>query len=282
MPWFHELLTSISRSQLRSRPGLGIKALATALSVALVLGTVAPGMAFAGEADSEQEGSAPPGALPGLEEAPELEPGGEESALEELPGAAVGSEEGEEGPPVETEPALESELPAPPAQAANPTAEVVPPPSEEAAVAPGPEPEYGPTYEPETPPNSAAVANQPLTAPPPSASPEQSQDHQGAAQPTYEAPVRTAPAEEAPAPERAPPPAPPAQPDDAAGSLVGRGVHTVRAGECLWSIAAALLPGGAGNAEIAAEVQRLWKLNADRIGTGDSNLIYAGTDLRLR
>ena len=146
---------------------------------------------------------------------------------------------------------------------------------------PGPGPEYGPAYEPATPPGSAPVENQPLAAPPPSASPEYSQAHQNAAQPTYEAPVRTAPPEEAPAPERSPPATPPVQPSDAAGSLTGHRVHTVRAGECLWSIAAALLPGGANNAEIAAEVQRLWKLNADRIGTGDPNLLYVGTDLRL-
>jgi hypothetical protein len=52
-------------------------------------------------------------------------------------------------------------------------------------------------------------------------------------------------------------------------------------GECLWSIAEALLPAGAGNAEIAAEVQRLWSLNAARIGTGDPNVLYPGTALRL-
>ena len=59
-------------------------------------------------------------------------------------------------------------------------------------------------------------------------------------------------------------------------------LHTVRAGDCLWSIAERLLPAGAGIAEIEAEVQRLWRLNAARIGTGDPNLIYAGTELVLR
>jgi hypothetical protein len=29
-------------------------------------------------------------------------------------------------------------------------------------------------------------------------------------------------------------------------------------------------------------VQRIWRLNEDRIGTGDPNLIYVGTTLRLR
>ncbi len=56
----------------------------------------------------------------------------------------------------------------------------------------------------------------------------------------------------------------------------------MQSGDCLWHIAAALLPGGASDAEIAGEVARLWALNEDSIGTGDPSLIYAGTTLRLR
>ena len=55
----------------------------------------------------------------------------------------------------------------------------------------------------------------------------------------------------------------------------------MRPGDCLWHIAAGLLPGGAETEEIASEVARLWRLNEGRIGTGDPNLIYAGTTLRL-
>src|SRR5260221_3849517 len=98
MPLFHEFLMSISRSGARSRPRLGIRALAAGLSAVLAFGSIAPGVAFAAEADSEQEGSASPGALPGLEEAPELEPGGEEAVLEELPGAPIGGAGSEESP----------------------------------------------------------------------------------------------------------------------------------------------------------------------------------------
>jgi nucleoid-associated protein YgaU len=87
---------------------------------------------------------------------------------------------------------------------------------------------------------------------------------------------------EAPEPAAAQPPAVPAQRNGAAGSLAGHSVHTVGAGECLWTIAEALLPAGAGISEIEAEVQRLWKLNAARIGTDDPNLLYVGTELRLR
>lgn len=278
MPWFHEFLTSISRSRTRSRPALGVRVLAGALSAVLAFGTVSPGIAFASEADSEGEGSAPPGALPGLEEGPELEPGGEEIALEELPGAASGGGEGEEGQPLESEPPQESEAPPPPPEAPVST-EAAPVPSEAASV-PSAGPEYGPAYEPASPP----VENQTLTAPPPASPPtsRQAQQPESAAQSRPEAPAPAAPPEEAPEPEPAPPAAPSAQGSDVAGSLVGRRSHTVHAGECLWSIAAALLPAGAGNAEIAAEVQRLWKLNAARIGTGDPSLLYVGTRLRLR
>jgi Tfp pilus assembly protein FimV len=81
--------------------------------------------------------------------------------------------------------------------------------------------------------------------------------------------------------------APPRTPATVAGSdgagppLRGRSSYTVRPGDCLWSIAEAVLPSGAGNEEIGAEVARLWHLNADRIGTGDPNVILAGTRLAL-
>lgn len=277
MPWLHEFLKSISRSNRRSRATLGIRALATVLSAVLAFGSVAPGIAFAGEADSEQEGSAPPGALPGLEEGAELEPGGEESVLEQLPGSLPPGGEVEEEAPLEPEPAQEPEPPPPPATVPPAATETVPP-----AEAAPPGPEYGPSYEPAAPSSTEPVEGDALTAPPPSPPAAQNEHSESAAQPATEAPASAPPAEEAPAPESPPPATVPSQPSEVPGSLSGRGVHTVRSGECLWSIAAALLPAGADNAEIAAEVQRLWKLNAERIGTGDPSLIYAGTELRLR
>jgi hypothetical protein len=59
-------------------------------------------------------------------------------------------------------------------------------------------------------------------------------------------------------------------------------VHIVRPGESLWSIAKKLLGPSATPAEIAREVNRLWELNKDRIGTGNPDLLMAGTKLRLR
>ena len=58
--------------------------------------------------------------------------------------------------------------------------------------------------------------------------------------------------------------------------------HVVRPGESLWSIATDVLGPGASAAAIATEVRRLWKLNAERIGTGDPNLLVVGVRLRLR
>jgi len=58
--------------------------------------------------------------------------------------------------------------------------------------------------------------------------------------------------------------------------------HRVRPGESLWLIAEQTLGGQANDAQVAAEVQRLWQLNAARIGTGDPNLVYAGQELRTR
>ena len=56
-------------------------------------------------------------------------------------------------------------------------------------------------------------------------------------------------------------------------------VHTVRSGESLWSIAEDLVGPGASTEEIARAVERLWKLNAERIGSGDPDLIVAGERL---
>jgi hypothetical protein len=63
--------------------------------------------------------------------------------------------------------------------------------------------------------------------------------------------------------------------------------YTLADGDSLWTIAARLLglPQDStkeNNARIQAEVDRLWNLNAARIGTGDPSKINAGTRIRLR
>jgi hypothetical protein len=61
----------------------------------------------------------------------------------------------------------------------------------------------------------------------------------------------------------------------------GERVHVVRTNESLWSIARDLLGDNASAARIAREVNRLWELNSGRIGTGDPDLLIAGTQLRV-
>jgi len=78
----------------------------------------------------------------------------------------------------------------------------------------------------------------------------------------------------------------PAAPASAAGQpsaapAVGGEGYRVRAGDSLWSIATRLLGEAASPAQIDAMVDRLWRVNADRIATGDPDLIRPGTVLVL-
>ena len=57
--------------------------------------------------------------------------------------------------------------------------------------------------------------------------------------------------------------------------------HVVAPGESLWSIATDLVGAGASSAQVSREVEWLWEHNRARIGTGDRNLLLAGTTLRL-
>jgi hypothetical protein len=272
----------------RLRP-IAVRALATIMAATLVFAALAPSFAWA-EAESEGEGSSQPGSpIPGLEEGATFEPGGEETSLEEVP-ALEGEEEAE--PPVgselEPEPGAAPEAVVPPAvvEPGPSAAEPIPPIAEEPAPAPTSGPVYGtaeeagPDYETTAPAAPAeAVRNEAIVAPPSSGTtpPPVRSDHK-----------RAAPPQRAPAPEPAETPepvapssTPAAVPAGQEGDLRGRPFHTVAAGECLWSIAEGVLPAGVTEAEIAAEVSRLWSLNAARIGTGDPSLILVGTVLRL-
>ena len=70
----------------------------------------------------------------------------------------------------------------------------------------------------------------------------------------------------------------PGSPED--GRIRGQS-YTVRAGDSLWSIARRLLGPEASAGRIAREVNRLWELNRNRIGTGNPSLIHVGTVLKL-
>jgi hypothetical protein len=283
-------LTSVSRYR-RPDGSPRQRVLAALLAAILALGGLLPGAAYAGEADSEGEGSAPPESVTEPGEEPEFDPGGEDTALEGLPavaGAPGGdAEDTGEGEPVEAEPELDTEAPPPAADPAGTVPETVgtdevPAPSQAPLEAPvGTEPESAPApdYETASPPPSTPVENQPLVAPP-----APSQGEPDASEEAVPAVVAAGPPPAPPSSDQSPAPRPIATTVDRDGggrSLSGRGSHTVRPGECLWSIAEALLPAGAGNEEIAQEVQRLWQLNASRIGTGNPDMLPIGVVLRL-
>jgi hypothetical protein len=256
-----------------------------------MFGSIIPPFALA-EGDREGVGAAPPGSiLPGLEAGPGSEPGSEETSLEEFP-IAPGEEVTEEvvpSAPAETEPT--PPMAAPPAVVTEPpvTSEMVPPPpASEPAPAPEPAPVYG-TEEPELsyeppPADAPPVENEAIIAPSGGAA-ENGHSQRSGSRTASEAPESEAPPAEEPAPAPAPAPEPATSispSSDRAGSLKGHVSYTVVEGDCLWAIAEGILPAGATIAEIEAEVARLWTLNAQRIGTGDPNLILAGTVLRIR
>lgn len=267
-------LTSVSLDS-RSGSPPGRRFLALALVVMLAFGSTFPGLALARESDSEGEGTAPPVAVP---VDPGFDPGGEEEALEEAP---AGDAEEEVGA-VEAE--AEVDLEAPPAgevtSAATDTPSQAPAPqpieSPEPAVA-APEPEPIQQQAPETN-SSEPVANQSIIAP--EQEPVERRTTSSSATFSGEAAPASEPSEEAPsAPAPQPAGGPPA---DHGRHLAGRDSYVVKSGDCLWHIAERLLPDDASDAQIAAEVARLWSLNEAAIGTSDPSLIYAGTTLRLR
>lgn len=258
-------LTSIS-PDLRSGPSPGRRLLALALCSMLVVSSVSPGIALAGEPDSEGEGTAPTVEVP---VPPDIDPGGEEIGLEEMPASG-----GEEAGAVEAEP--EVDIAAPSLEEVTSAATEAPieavPPQPAPDPASSPEPVQQQASEPAT---SEPVANQSIVAPK-----QKRVERHTASEPAAlsEAPPPAEPAEqEAP---HAPQPVA-ATPADSGRNIAGKDSYVVRPGDCLWHIAAALLPADASTQSIAQEVGRLWRLNEDRIGTGDPSLIYAGTTLRL-
>ncbi|HEY6887748.1 MAG TPA: LysM domain-containing protein [Solirubrobacter sp.] len=70
------------------------------------------------------------------------------------------------------------------------------------------------------------------------------------------------------------------EPDSSGGGHVS--TQVIEPGQSLWAIAESLFGGPASVAQVAVKVDRLWKLNAVRIGSGNPDLIYPGLKLRLK
>jgi hypothetical protein len=60
-----------------------------------------------------------------------------------------------------------------------------------------------------------------------------------------------------------------------------RGMVVIRPGDSLWAIARRLVGPRASDGAVETKLVAIWNLNSRRIGTGDPNLIFPGTRLRL-
>lgn len=275
---------------------------AAMLSVALALSTTLPaGTAFAHESDQEHEGTTPPEAtLPDTATDPDYDPSGEETDLPFDVGTprGGGDDDTDDGAPVDAEPIQDLDAPAIPLDAPTTPALGTVDGSDE-PVAP---------VEPAPPTPQPVPAPDPATPPPAAANPQSDPDRSAADRPSRKkgekTPARSRARDRdgerpkirvtlpAPAPVVAPPPpaplAPATEPVEAAPAATaddparpGGRTSTVQLGESLWMIASDLLGPEATDAEIATQVDRIYRLNSDRIGS-DPNILIAGTVLRLR
>jgi nucleoid-associated protein YgaU len=281
----------------------------------LALSAGAPAAAAQSPGDQAERKEPAPSAPPGLET--DLDPGGSGGPdTYTAPTTGGGEDDDGEGPPVDTVPPDEPLTPPPPGNAPeSPTMDANPaPPSPEPAPAPPPATAPGAAPAPvpaPTAPVAAPPAEQP--APGPATGTEEptpererrdtakkrkppergAKTHGGERRPaigTGPAPPPESPApvlgSPAPAVRPAAAPAPPvtvpvSQPSPPAGDPITGRSYTVRAGDSLWSIARRLLGPEASAGRVAREVNRLWELNRQRIGTGNPSLIRVGTVLEL-
>jgi LysM domain len=283
----------------------------------LALSVAAPGAAAAAGPDRQREGAAEPQQLRGDIDAPDFDPGGETVLPFEVapsptsPVVGGGSQDSGDGPPVESDPVVDLDAralaPTTPATQAPPTETDAPVPP--AAVAPAvppadtapgsPAPPAGERVTIEAPPGDPEIRSTPDVAP--KSQPEQKQEESDRTRrqpsatsapaeppqaPTIGVPQSSAPA--APLPAAAVADTVPVVEASAPSEAIQPPLpetarwHVVEPGESLWSIARRLLGPDASPGRIAREVDRLWELNRDRIGTGDPDMLMVGAELRLR
>jgi LysM domain len=267
---------------LPAEPIVSQRAQASMVAAVLALSAGGPVAGIAAADTPAGEGTAPPqgGDGPG-QQSPGFDPGGEVPLPNEItspPAPVAGGDDDSPGGPVEDEPQEQLRTPAVGAPTTQPAAPAGPgTPTQPDAGTPGapatpsapagddkaaqPDTEESPRGrrgQARDQPTSAPAAPQPPAAAQP---PAQTTTDYGTGADATDAAVR--------------PVAAPAIPEGAAS-------YTVRSGDSLWSIAKRLLGPNVSTAQVAREVHRLWQLNAERIGTGDPNLIMVGQTLRLR
>ncbi len=266
------------------------------------LAGILPGASVAAEPDNAQEGTTAPGQGVSPEsDQPAFDPGGDTALPFDAgpPPSGPPSGDPDDGGPVESEPRSDLDIPAPegsgpgaapPGAVDDPSVSPIGEPPQAPPLSGGfgvdPVPPAGGTEETSAPsPGIQSLGSEPGSAnsdtpkrlewhmrppadPPPATTP--SADYEVAAPGQSAGSDTTATAGQTIAVEATAPPT---------GNAF---FHTVRPGESLWVIAERELGPGADAAAISAEVARLWELNAEAIGTGDPDVIMAGTKLRLR
>jgi hypothetical protein len=281
----------------------------------LALSTASPGVVRAAEPDQEQEGVTAPDQTEA--DAPssemDLDPGGESTDLPlevpQAPEIEASSDPYEDEGALEPEAAADDELPIADGNADASAPSVDPqqtPPAMEAPAAPSPAPE---ATSPPPAPETAATPAQPY---PDAAAESHARERetarasrarnqaaatsdakqaahtpsratqQGSTSPSVASYEATAASSRATAAEPST-----GQPEEATASRSRTAqrsdrFHVVRPNESLWSIASDLLGDDASAARIAREVNRLWELNSERVGTGNPDLVMIGTRLTLR
>jgi hypothetical protein len=297
-------------------PAAGIVSLRTQAALAagvLALSAAAPVAALAAEPDQEQQGAAAPGQSASTDSAdsPDFDPGGASTDLPsdappvpqlEAPSAAGN----DDAAPLDQEPATDVDAPVVDA-GDDPGPNAQQPGAPASQLAP---PAAGGPNEPAPPSSPARTADAP---PPATAAPGSPRTNAGVRLRAHEHRADTkraatkqlararqlarasAPSASTDAPASAPRLATVVQPvrarptssvavavGDRDAAVRGERTHVARPGESLWSIARDVLGSRASTAQIAREVNRLWDLNKERIGTGDRNLLMIGTRLTLR